>query len=53
MSYFDVLGTDLVSFDRIWPSKDEGLEMLSCEMLLVVIVMSLLSCISYTDYVYM
>lgn len=52
VSYFDVLGSDLVSFNRKWPSKDETLEMLSWEMLLVVTVKRLLSCISYTDYVY-
>lgn len=50
VSYFSVSGSDLVSFSGKWPSKDE--EMLSWEMLLVVIAKHLLSCISYTDCIY-
>lgn len=47
VSYFSVLGSNLVSFNRKWPSKDAELE-----MLLVVTAKHLLSCISYTGYLY-
>ena len=52
VSYFGVLRSDLVSLSAKWPSEAEELVMLSWEILLVVIVKHLLSCISYTNDVY-